>query len=316
MEELQHFTIVTPVLNQANNIEDCIVSVLEQDCNVQHIIMDGGSTDGTVDIIRKYDKHIAYWESGTDSGQSDAINKGLNRASGTYFNWLNADDQLTTNALNTVQRLAQSNTDVIIGNCKHIDASGKQLAVGRARLWKSVEATLGNYSMGQPSVFYRTAIVKKLGGLNPHLHYCMDMDLWFRFLINYGQQNILETDEVLSQFLVHPNSKTVANEREMRAEKYGVYRVLLNQYAMPPVIRAFLADYPAAPIAPNSYATVLNHRVLLANFCWHLLLNAYAEGNISKSRELFSIVSEGNRLSTTQKWAWQIRLAVKQFLSE
>lgn len=308
------FTIITPVLNQVQHIEKCILSVLEQDCDVQHIIMDGGSTDGTVDIIRKYENRISYWKSEPDNGQSHAINKGLKLAKGMFFNWLNADDQLTPNALKTILKTVSSDTLVVIGNCEHIDENGSRIAVGRARVWDSVEATLGNYSMGQPSVFYRTEIARNLGGLNAHLHYCMDMDLWFRFLINYGQQNILETDEILSQFLVHSSSKSVADEHEMRTEKYGVYRVLFNQYHIPNVLEEFLVNYPTPKIEPGNYAADLNQEVLLANFCWHLLLKAYEEGDTEKGGDLLEIVSCGNRLTATEKLTWRLRLAAKQLL--
>lgn len=306
------FTIITPVLNQAAYIEKCILSVLAQDCDVQHIIIDGGSTDGTVDIIRKYENRICYWESEQDDGQSHAINKGLKLANGTFFNWLNTDDQLTPNALKTVLRSATENTEIIVGKCEHIDESGTQLAVGGARIWDSVEATLGNYSMGQPSVFYRTGIVQRSGGLNEHLHYCMDMELWFRFLIHYGQENILEINETLSQFLVHSGSKSVAKENEMRAEKYGVYHALFSQFELPNVLENFFSNYPLPKVELDKYKTNLNREILLANFCWHLLLEAYAKGEMENCKAFFKLVSHGNRLTEKEKLVWQMRLAAKQ----
>jgi glycosyltransferase involved in cell wall biosynthesis len=308
------FTIVTPVLNQVQHIEKCILSVLEQDCDVQYIIIDGGSTDGTVDIIRKYESRISFWVSEPDSGQSHAINKGLKLAKGTFFNWLNADDQLTPNALKSVLEIASEETQVIIGKCEHIDENGNQVAVGGAKIWDSLEATLGNYSMGQPSVFHKTSLVKELNGMNENLHFCMDMDLWFRFLITNGQENISEIDETLSLFLVHSGSKSVESANDMRDEKYGVFRLLFKKFEIPSVLEIFFSNYPTPNIDEESYVGNLNQEVLLANFCWHLLLDAYGKTEMEKCRSLYEIVSKGSRLTKGEKLAWRMRLAAKQIL--
>ncbi|MFM1876140.1 MAG: hypothetical protein RL266_1877 [Bacteroidota bacterium] len=310
---MPEFTIITPVLNQVSHIETCILSVLEQNVDVQFIIMDGGSTDGTVDIIRKYEEEISFWESEKDRGQSHAINKGLELANGTFFNWLNADDLLTPNALKTVLDKADATTDVVIGKCAHVNENGKLLDVGATRVWDSVEATLGNYSMGQPSHFYRTSIVKDLGGLNEHLDYCMDMDLWFRFLTRSGQEKLAVTDSVLSQFLVHSDSKSVESKEKMRQEKYGIYRVLLSQFKQPEVLKNFLSQFPIPNVEPQSYAAKLEEDVLLAHFCWHLLVSAYEVGNLEECRAFFNIVSKENRLTESDKLKWKARLAAKQF---
>jgi glycosyltransferase involved in cell wall biosynthesis len=308
------FTIVTPVLNQVQHIEKCILSVLEQDCDVQYIIIDGGSTDGTVDIIRKYESRISFWVSEPDSGQSHAINKGLKLAKGTFFNWLNADDQLTPNALKSVLEIASEETQVVIGKCEHIDENGNQVAVGGAKIWDSLEATLGNYSMGQPSVFHKTSLVKELNGMNETLHFCMDMDLWFRFLITNGQENISEIDETLSLFLVHSGSKSVESANDMRDEKYGVFRLLFKQFEIPHILERFFLNYPIPNVQEEKYIGNLNQEVLLANFCWHLLLDAYGKAEMEKCRSLYQVVSKGSRLTKREKLTWKIRLAVKQIL--
>jgi glycosyltransferase involved in cell wall biosynthesis len=310
------FTIVTPVLNQVQHIEKCILSVLEQDCDVQYIIIDGGSTDGTVDIIRKYESRISFWVSEPDSGQSHAINKGLKLAKGTFFNWLNADDQLTPNALKSVLEIASEETQVIIGKCEHIDENGNQVAVGGAKIWDSLEATLGNYSMGQPSVFHKTSLVKELNGMNENLHFCMDMDLWFRFLITNGQENISEIDETLSLFLVHSGSKSVESANDMRDEKYGVFRLLFKKFEIPSVLEIFFSNYPTPNIDEESYVGNLNQEVLLANFCWHLLIEAYDKVEMEKCEALYKIVMRGNRFTEGEKLIWRTRLFSKQLLGK
>jgi len=306
------FTIITPVLNQVQHIEKCILSVLEQSGDVQYIIIDGGSTDGTVDVIRKYEKRVSYWVSEPDSGQSDAINKGLKLANGTFFNWLNADDQLTPNALINVLEVASEETQVVVGKCEHIDENENQIAVGGARIWDSVEATLGNYSMGQPSVFYKTSLIKELNGLNENLHYCMDMDLWFRFLITNGQGSISEIDETLSRFLVHSDSKSVASANDMRDEKYGIFRALFKQFQVPIILESFLSNYQIPNVNESIYVSNMDQEVLLANFCWHLLLEAYEKGEMEKCTALHKIVTRGNRLTAGEKVMWRTRLLYKK----
>lgn len=308
------FTIITPVLNQVSHIETCILSVLEQDCQVQFIIMDGGSTDGTVDIIRKYEKHVSIWKSEPDEGQSDAINKGLQFADGSFFNWLNADDRLMPNALDTVKACATTGTDIVVGKCEHVTETGESVVIGSAQIWDSLEATLGNYSMGQPSVFYRTSVVKELGQLNSRLHYCMDMDLWFRYLIRFGQENIRQTDAILSRFLIHSSSKSVDLQQEMRHEKYGIYKALLSQFAQPKVLQEFFDGFSMPDIDPRSYHGNLQKDELLANFCWHLLADSYQHGDLRQCKAYFEIVSKGTRLSETERLKWKARLATKRLL--
>ncbi|MBL4587137.1 MAG: glycosyltransferase [Flavobacteriales bacterium] len=308
------FSIITPVLNQVSTIETCIISVAQQRVDVEHIIIDGGSTDGTIDIIRKCENNLSYWKSEPDSGQSQAINKGLERATGKYFNWLNADDQLTKNALQKVLLSASEMTTAIIGKCEHIDAKRQTLEVGSARIWKTIEATLGNYSMGQPSLFYRTSVVKDLGGLNENLHLCMDMDLWFRFLLKHGQNDIVVTEDILSFFLVHQESKSIQSYKEMECEKYGLYHALLSQNKQAEVLTEFFKEYAIPKYVVYEREKPLNKTELLSNFAWHLMVRAYKNKNLERCKDYFEIVKNGQRLSETDKLMWKARLAANNLL--
>lgn len=309
-------SIITPVLNQVSSIDSCIQSVANQSADVEHIIIDGGSTDGTVDIIKQHEQLLTYWESSKDSGQSEAINKGLSRCSGTFFNWLNADDKLTPNALQTVSNVATTDTNIIIGKCQHITPNGRELAVGSAKIWDSLEATLGNYSMGQPSVFYRTEKVREIGGLNNNLHLCLDMDLWFRFLLNFGQSEIIQTDKVLSYFTVHPSAKSSRLKEEMNAEKYGVYKALFSNFKLPAILKTFFKNY----VTPSSISYEIPHdfesKHFIANFSWHLLLDAYQKKDTETCKALLTILKEGSRLSLQDKLMWKTRLASLSILTK
>ena len=306
---MAEISIITPVLNQVSTIEACIRSVASQNVDVEHIIIDGGSTDGTIDIIRKFEHQITNWKSESDNGQSDAINKGLQRASGTFFSWLNADDTLCEGALEKVLSNASEQSKIVVGKCRHLNANGETLSIGYARIWNSVEATLANYSMGQPAVFYRSSLVKELGGLNQALHLCMDMDLWFRFLLTHGIEQIETVDDVLANFYLRDGSKSVNQESEMSAEKYGIYHALLAPFNLTKILKAFFEGYPIPNSVSYPETKGLNPDVLFSNFAWHLMVRAYESSQTDLARSYFQIVQVGNRLSETEKWMWKARLA-------
>ena len=313
---MAEFTIVTPVLNQASTIEACIQSVAIQNADVEHIIIDGGSTDGTVDIIKKNEHLLSYWCSAKDLGQSHAINKGLRKATGTFFNWLNADDELTKDALSHILSRAKPTTLAVAGQCKHISEKGEELALGTAKTWDSLEATLGNYSMGQPSLFYRTSSIRELGGLNENLHLCMDMDLWFRFLLKHGQSAVVSSHEVLSQFTVRENSKSTRLAAEMEKEKYATYHALAANLKLPICLTLFFGNYPIPSQLGYQMSAQFNHEIFLANFCWHLMILAYQDEDLELCQAYFDVVKSGNRLSKTETLLWKTRIASSQLLSK
>lgn len=309
------FSIITPVLNQVSTIEATIESVAIQNVDVEHIIIDGGSTDGTVDIIKKHQHKLAYWVSEPDTGQPEAINKGLVIAKGKFFNWLNADDLLAPNALSVVKSYFNRETDVIVGKCQHVNEDGNVLTIGSAKVWPTVEATLGNYSMGQPSVFYRTVSVRALGGINENLHLCMDMDLWFRYILKNGIDRITSVDEILSRFLVHGSAKSEVQAKQMRAEKYGIYKALITEKSGNEVVDEFLNQFDI-PKGVNYQTSHLSKEILLANFAWHLLVEAYQIGEVDKASSLFEVVNKGSRLTTKAQLEWQARLASAKLLGK
>jgi len=201
-------SIVTPSFNQGEFIEETICSILDQAYpNLEYIIMDGGSTDSTIEILKKYDSHITYWESKNDRGQSHAINKGLSRISGDIFNWINSDDIITDGTFKKIAELFQDpNTHCVAGN---IELFGSSNEIIDTRIVKgTLQETLNDVSIKQPSTYYSIEAINKMGLLNESLHYIMDYEWFHRFLLCFDTINIVETDHVFSRFRLHDASKT------------------------------------------------------------------------------------------------------------
>ncbi len=206
-------TIITPSYNQGQYIEQTIQSVINQNySNLEYIIIDGGSTDNTVEIIKKYEEKITYWISEPDQGQSHAINKGIKIATGKIFNWLNSDDYLEKNTLLDIANiyLKNKNAEVICGytHC-FFHESGKTSHTYRMGVKNNTAQTITNVEMNQPGTFYDLEKIKQLGGVNETLNYVFDDELWFRFLSKYGQKNIVFTDKIYAHFRLHETSKSV-----------------------------------------------------------------------------------------------------------
>jgi len=173
-------SIVTPSFNQTQFLEETILSIIRQDYpNIEYIIIDGGSTDSSVDIIRKYEKQIAHWVSEPDEGQSNAINKGFAKAKGSIFAWLNSDDILAPSAVRIAVYFLAQNPEVglVYGDRLHIDAKGNVVGFNRCPS-HNPGMFKRNFTLPQEATFFRRDIFEKVGGLDEGLHFSMDFDLW------------------------------------------------------------------------------------------------------------------------------------------
>lgn len=219
-------SIVTPSYNQGKFIEETIRSVLLQGYpNLEYIVIDGQSTDQTTQILKKYDPWISHWVSEPDSGQTNAINKGLNHCTGDIFNWINSDDYITKNSLKSISNSFSSELDVLCGYNRRFDneTEGKVEDV-RLQLCKTPECSIPYHHFIQPSTYYRLEVAKGLGKLDENLNYNMDKEWFIRYLLRYGQERIAFIDDVLSMFRLHETSKTVSEERAFEREKVGLFR--------------------------------------------------------------------------------------------
>ena len=182
--QLPIISIVTPSYNQGSYLEETILSVLEQGYPaLEFFIIDGGSTDGSVEIIKKYAHRLTYWESKPDRGQSHGINKGFRMASGEIVAWLNSDDLLAPGALKVVAQAWQQNPGVglITGQTEIIDQAGKPTGNIFGSEPNVINSLLSSENpVSQPSTFFSTSALKEVGFLDETLHMSMDWDLWLR----------------------------------------------------------------------------------------------------------------------------------------
>ena len=175
-------SIVTPSYNQGKFIEETIRSVLLQGYpNLENIIIDGGSTDQTVELVKRYEPWLAYWLSEPDRGQSHAINKGLRKASGEIIAYLNSDDLYLPGAIRQAVQflLDHEDVDLVYGDCRVISEESRVISVSRSRKFDLFVELCLNF-VQQPTVFMRRRLLDLVGYLDEELHYAMDLDYWFR----------------------------------------------------------------------------------------------------------------------------------------
>ncbi len=186
---LPSISITTPSYNQGQFLAKTIESVLSQDYPaLEYQILDGGSTDDTVDIIRRYAHRLAYFTSRPDHGQSDAVNRGWMRSSGEVISWLNSDDYLLPGALDIIAKEFHTDPNLValIGTCLIANGDGEIVGNKYARTLdlQRLITTSGGVP-GQPAVFLRRSILDEIGYLDTHLHYTMDWEYWIRVALQF-----------------------------------------------------------------------------------------------------------------------------------
>jgi glycosyltransferase involved in cell wall biosynthesis len=209
-DDLPLISIVTPSYNQASFLEETILSVLNQNYpHLEYMVIDGGSTDGSVDIIRSYEDRLAYWVSEPDQGQYHALQKGFARARGDLLGWLNSDDVYLPDALPAVGRAYATHPDQCIAgpviNVDHRSGRAKYIPQRGITFENMVKFWEQQYSWHQPGLFFPHSAYELAGGLDGSLDYAMDHDLLCR-LLQHCQ--VVYIDEPIAKFRVHDASKT------------------------------------------------------------------------------------------------------------
>ncbi|RPJ28448.1 MAG: glycosyltransferase [Chloroflexi bacterium] len=218
---MQLVSIVTPSYNQAPYLEQTIRSVLGQDYpHLEYMVIDGGSTDNSVEIIRRYADRLVYWVSEKDRGQAEAINKGLVRAKGEVLAWLNSDDYYLPNTISAVVKCFEENPDVVMayGDMLAVDGNGQTINVLKYKQY-SLEDLLCFQIIGQPSVFFRRAAFEKTGPLETTFHFMLDHHLWIRLA---QQGRILYVPQIWSAARYHAAAKNRARAAEFGREAFRV----------------------------------------------------------------------------------------------
>jgi len=222
-------SIITPSYNQGSYIEKTISSVLNQNYpNLEYIIIDGGSTDETIDIIKKYENKITYWISEQDKGQSDAINKGVKIATGDVINWLNSDDYIEDNVLFKVgSEFKNSNVDVLCGYSELITNAGTILK-RTSQLENDFSLFMSRGHIMQPSTFFRKSVFEEFTPIATNLHYMMDHYLWLQYVCKKGVSNVLYVDYKISNVLLHENAKSYKMIGLFKQDKGIIYSSLFS----------------------------------------------------------------------------------------
>jgi glycosyltransferase involved in cell wall biosynthesis len=216
-------SIVTPSFNQAAYLEATMQSVFAQTHKpIEYIVIDGASTDGSAALIKAQAAKLAHWVSEPDRGQTDAINKGLARATGKYMAWLNADDRLLPNAVSEAVQFLEANPHIgmVYGDANYIDAAGR--VVGRFPAAQTDYARLrrGYVHIPQQAAFWRADLWKQVAPLDASFVFAMDYDLWVRL----AKISILHyLPRLWAEFRLHADSKTITNDQRAWDEMLRVH---------------------------------------------------------------------------------------------
>lgn len=217
-------SIVTPSFNQARFLETTMRSVLEQDYpHIEYIVIDGGSSDGSVDVLRKYADRLASWTSEKDRGQTDALNKGFARATGDILAWLNSDDVLAPGAVSAAVAYLESHPEagMVYGDCDFIDENGQPIGHFPARQTDYRKLRQGYVHVPQQASFFRADLWRQVGPLDPSFYFAMDYDLWVRLArlapLHYHPQ-------LWAYFRLHGGAKTIAADDRCWPEMLRVHR--------------------------------------------------------------------------------------------
>ena len=202
---LPRITVVTPSYNQGQFLEQTILSVLGQ-CydNLEYIIIDGGSADNSVDIIRSHEKKLAYWVSEKDGGQAEAINNGFARGTGDILCWLNSDDFFLPGIFQTLVQEFNDGVDLVYGNCLSFSADGGRCLVNRPFAYDSQVLALTDYIV-QPSSFWTRSLWKEVGELKSGLHYAFDWE-WYLRASKHGR--FKKSEVIYSAYRFHSAHKS------------------------------------------------------------------------------------------------------------
>ena len=219
---------MTPSYNQAKYLEQTIQSVLEQDyTRLEYLVVDGQSTDNSVEIIKRHADKLTWWVSEKDAGQGDAVNKGIARAKGDIIAWLNSDDYYLPGTISAVVKVFEENPDVVMiyGDMLAVDEQGRTINTLKYKQL-TLQDLLCFQIIGQPSVFFRREAYEKAGGLDIIFHFLLDHHLWIRIA---QQGKILHVSQIWSAARYHAEAKNRAKAAEFGREAFRILAWVKSQ---------------------------------------------------------------------------------------
>lgn len=213
-------TVVVPSFNQGHFLEDSLRSIAAQDVATEIIVMDGGSTDGSLAVLERWSERLAYWHSSADGGQAAAINEGVTHGTAPYVAWLNSDDMFAPGGLSLLIHAIESNfaAPAVYGKVVNLDPRGL-----RSEVWVqpfSKRALSRRCIISQPGTLIRRAAWEAVGGLDPNLSFAMDYDLWWRLYIRFGPLTYVPQLAAINR--LHRDTKTRNNRVAHYAEAMAV----------------------------------------------------------------------------------------------
>ena len=264
-------SIITPSFNQAAFLEETLLSVLGQDYPaIEYIVIDGGSTDGSVAILERYADRLAYWVSEPDAGQADAINKGFAKATGKYVAWLNSDDVYLPGAVATAVAALEENPDAafVYGKDRSVDGQGKVIATHWFEAYDVVDL-LAMRIISQPAVFMRKSAFDASDGLNLAFHFMLDHQLWIQLARNAP---IVYVDEFLAEAKYHEDAKNVAQAGKFADEVWRVIEWAKTQEDLAGLVQENYAKVMAGALIVDGYYSLLARQ--FGRF-WRVFLRAF-----------------------------------------
>ncbi len=241
-------SIITPSYNQGQFLERTILSVLNQNYrNYEYIIIDGGSTDNTINIIKKYEKYLKFWISEPDRGQADAINKGFSKSEGEIIAWINSDDMYLPDAFRLAAETYRLHPDasIIYGDYIKVDADDKCIALRRQPSFDYRTCLYGYLTVMQPASFFQKGAYLKTNGLDTSFEYSLDYDL----IVNLATKGkVIHIRKYLAAFRLHPSSKSVSRKMKFYKEDLRVRNKYRTRPYMPCELSLLFRYYQARVI--------------------------------------------------------------------